>query len=186
MTDDFKDMAAKAKADFENRARKEREHRAVEREGRAKEVDRAVNLLRTQILPLLEEAKAAFQISDGIEAKITLDFDVKNFVSRPPAVRFSCLGPARASDGYRFETPDAEFSANGEEITVKYPKELGAAERPTHTSHDSVVVQKLVHSAVKEVLNSYYRHLEEHRQSGAPIRCLSRFDFGAEKSKKTA
>lgn len=162
---DFRDMADKAKAEHQERIKKEQEARSLERDARAKEVARGVEQLRAYVVGLLDEAKAAFA-AQGIETVIRHEFDVKNFVSRAPSVQFHLLGPVRQRDGYRFETAKAEFSSNGEDVTVKYPKEFDEQGRAPQTSHDSAIIEMLVKDAVKATLNAYYKQLEEHQRRG--------------------
>jgi hypothetical protein len=54
-------------------------------------VDAAIAALTADVHPFLEKAAAAFR-QNGIETKITKDFEVKGIVSKNPTMTFRCIG----------------------------------------------------------------------------------------------
>ena len=151
---DFRELAAKARAEHERKL-KEREVKAeTDRTARSAEVDVAIAVLERHVVPLLERAKDDFH-AEGVEARILKNFDVKKYAKIDPSLKFQCLGPARKSDGYRFEAPAAFFRSDGHTITVEWGEpatNLGSAK-----PGDS---EPLVIEAIKKALASYIAELD--------------------------
>jgi hypothetical protein len=84
MSADFDDMASKAKAAHEARMAQQDRQDTAQRDDRGRIVDAAVAALTAEVLSLLEKAAAAFR-QNGIETKITSDFEVKGIVSEKSA-----------------------------------------------------------------------------------------------------
>ena len=89
MAIDFRDLAAKAKADHEARVKAEDEQHAAERGAYARKGAKATSLLEVEILPLLERAKADLAAT-SVGSAIDKDFDLAGFVSKLPSVSFWC------------------------------------------------------------------------------------------------
>jgi hypothetical protein len=163
MSADFDDMASKAKAAHEARiARRDRQD-AAQRDDKARIVEAAIAALTADVLPLLERAAAAFR-QNGIETKITKDFEVKGIVSKNPTMTFRCIGPMRA-EGWQFEGPAAFFTSNGSVIGVaketydREPTEQLGSGSPGRS-------EALITQAVQKTLDAYFVQLDKYRSIG--------------------
>jgi hypothetical protein len=165
MSADFDDMASKAKAAHEARTAQENRQDAAQRDEKGRIVDAAIAVLTADVLPLLEKAAAAFR-QNGIETKITKDFEVKGIVGKNPSMTFRCIGPMRA-DGWQFEGPAAFFTSNGSVITVGVAKETYDRE-PTEQLGSRLPGQSeaLITQAVKRALDAYFVQLDKYRSIG--------------------
>ena len=106
---DFRDMASKTKAAHEQLKAEADERRKDRESANAGFVQAAVAALNRVVVPLLTQAKEAFE-EDGIRARISEHFDVHNRPTRVlPCVSFRCQGPKRASDGYQYEAAAVFF-----------------------------------------------------------------------------
>jgi hypothetical protein len=164
MAIDFRDLAAKAKADHEARVKAEQERDAAAQRSYARTSARAISLLEAQILPLLDQAKAALAAT-SVETATDKDFDLVGFVSKKPSVSFWCKGPRRA-DGYQFKTEAVVFTSDGEAVTIKPAKILGQKQTPDRTIRDLAELGPAVRQAIEAVLAHYYNELEDHRRQG--------------------
>jgi NCAIR mutase (PurE)-related protein len=90
MSVNFDDMASKAKAAHEARIAEQDRQDAAQRDDKGRTVEAAIAALTADVLPLLEKAAAAFR-QNGIETKITKDFEVKGIVSKNPTMTFRCI-----------------------------------------------------------------------------------------------
>ena len=166
MSADFDDMASKAKAAHEARIAKQDRQDAAQRDDKGRIVEAAIAALTADVLPLLEKAAAAFR-QNGIETKITKDFEVKGIVSKKNATMiFRCIGPMRA-DGWQFEGPAAFFTSNGSVITVGVAKETYDRE-PTEQlgSGSPGRSEALITQAVQKILDAYFVQLDKYRSIG--------------------
>src|SRR5262245_64279641 len=165
MSVDFDDMASKAKAAHEAQIAQQDRKDAAQRDEKERIVDLAISLLKADFLPLLEKAAAAFH-QNGIETKITKDFEVKGIVGKNPSMTFRCIGPMRA-DGWQFEGPAAFFTSNGSVITVGVAKETYDRE-PTEQlgSGSPGQSEALITQAVKRALDAYFVQLDKYRSLG--------------------
>jgi hypothetical protein len=156
---DFGKMADDAKAKQDALAADDAGAATQQRAARAAAVDKAVRALADRVAPLMEKARQDFA-TRSVETKVVSDFDVKNFVSRKPSLKFSCLSPPRKSDQYRMESTIAVFTSDVESIFVHFEqgnslsgsvvdkKELRQA--PIEAS------EEMVTAAVGEVVAHYY------------------------------
>ena len=154
---DFRKMALDAKIE-ENRIESERlaketkvaqEHKIV--------FDKSVAALVSYVLPLLRDAKLAFE-SEGIDVKIFNLYEISQRNSIPTAeLRFQLLGPVRKSDKHRFETGPAFFNANENGIISLGTSEHMQMNRPEKHIGKSpgVSCEELVTKAVEDVLQMY-------------------------------
>ena len=165
MSVDFDDMASKAKAAHEARIAEQDRQDAAQRDDKGRIVEAAIAALTADVLPLLEKAAAAFR-QNGIETKITKDFEVKGIVSKNPTMTFRCIGPMRA-DGWQFEGPAAFFTSNGSVITVGVAKETYDRE-PTEQlgSGSPGRSEALITQAVQKALDAYFVQLDKYRSIG--------------------
>jgi hypothetical protein len=107
MATDFRDLAAKAKADHDARVKAEQARDAEARDAYNRTSAKAVSLLEEQILPLLAQAKADLAAT-SVQSEIDKDFDLAGFVSKKPTISFWCKGPRR-DDGYQFKDRGSRF-----------------------------------------------------------------------------
>jgi hypothetical protein len=165
MAIDFRDLAAKAKADHEERVKAEQARDAEERDAYNRMGAKAISLLEEQILPFLAQAKVDLAAT-SVESAIDKDFDLVGFVSKKPSVSFWCKGPRR-HDGYQFKTEAIAFSSDGEAITIKPAKVLGQRQSPDRIIKDLAELGPAVRQAIEKVLSIYYEQLEDHRRQGS-------------------
>jgi hypothetical protein len=165
MSADFDDMASKAKAVHEARiAQQDRQERA-QRADKGRIVDSAIAALTADVLPFLEKAAVAFR-QNGIETKITKDFEVKGIVGKNPTMTFRCIGPMR-SDGWQFEGPAAFFTSDGSVIIVGVAKETYDREPTEQLGLRSPgQSEALITQAVQKVLDAYFVQLDKYRSIG--------------------
>ena len=165
MSVDFDDMASKAKAAHEAQIAQQDRKDAAQRDEKERIVDLAIAVLTADVLPLLEKAATAFR-QNGIETKITKDFEVKGIVGKIPSMTFRCIGPTRA-DGWQFEGPAAFFTSNGSVITVGVAKETYDREpREQLGSGSPGQSEALITQAVKRALDAYFVQLDKYRSIG--------------------
>jgi hypothetical protein len=165
MSADFDDMASKAKAAHAARMAQQTRQDAAQRDDRGRIVGAAVAALTAEVLPLLEKAALAFR-QNGIETKITSDFEVKGVVSKNPTMTFRCIGPKRM-DGWQFEGPAAFFTSDGSAITVGVAKEIYDRE-PTEQlgSGSPGQSEALITQALQKALDAYFVQLDKYRSLG--------------------
>ena len=165
MSADFDDMASKAKAAHEARiAQQDRQDRA-QRADKGRIVDAAIATLTTDVFPFLEKAAAAFR-QNGIETRITKDFEVKGIASKNPTMTFRCIGPMR-SDGWQFEGPAAFFTSDGSVITVGVARETYDREPTEQLGLCSPgQSEALIAQAVQTALDAYFIQLDKYRSIG--------------------
>jgi hypothetical protein len=129
---------------------------------RSRYVDNALAALISDVLPILEQAAAAFRKKD-IDTKITEDFDVKNHTEKEPSVVFKCLGP-RQADGSRFDGPAVFFSSDGAVIKVEVAKDrYGHGPKEKLGSVARGQSDALVTRGAGRALSAYFDELENHR-----------------------
>jgi hypothetical protein len=164
-TPDFKKLAIQVKAEHDRQiADRDREHKAKD-ETKAKAAQTAFTYLRTEVLALLEQARADFG-EMGIEAKVV---EETSRHGDKPQIKFQLLSPRRRSDSYQLEMPPVFFRCEGEPprtIVVGMgeqafdsapSRELGRAPPGTTVS--------LVETAIREALEIYHREWEPRRHS---------------------
>jgi hypothetical protein len=159
---DFRDMAEKAKAAFdEKRATEDRAAEAA-REEHSRRTDTSIQKLNAVVRPILEKAKAAFR-DTGVDSQITTNFDEIQYHGNPSII-FRCVGPKRSSDDWRLEGPPAFFTAVGDSIEVGLGKnsfdrspveKLGSFKETANT--------ELINKAIKHALDAYYAQMEKYR-----------------------
>src|SRR5271157_2760702 len=165
MSADFDHMASKAKAAHEARMAQYNRQDTAQRDDRVRIVDAAIAALTAEVLPLLEKAVAAFR-QNGIETKITNDFEVKGIVSKNPTMTFRCIGPKR-TDGWQFEGPAAFFTSDGSMITVGVAKEIYDREPAEQLGSGSPgQSEALITRAVQTALDAYFVQLDKYRSIG--------------------
>jgi hypothetical protein len=165
MSANFDDMASKAKAAHEARIAQQDQRDVAKRADKGQIVGAAIAALTADVLPFLEKAAAAFR-QNGIETKITKDFEVKGIESKNPTMTFRCIGPMR-SDGWQFEGPAAFFTSDGTVITVGVAKEVYDRE-PTEQlgSGSPGQSEALITQAVQKALDAYFIQLDKYRAIG--------------------
>jgi hypothetical protein len=160
---DYQKLAAEAKAAHVKRQAEETAKREESRRARAAYVDRAASVLETSVLPKLKEAVAAFE-REGIDSRITTLFDVKDYTDRNPSVKFQCLGPKRASDGWQFESPPIFFSSNGKSVMVGISKHNFSRDADEWTgTAPAENCGDLIDEGIKKAIAEYYSALESNR-----------------------
>jgi len=165
MSVDFDDMASKAKAAHEAQIAQQDRQDTAQRDEKGRIVNAAIAVLAADVLPLLEKAAAAFR-QNGIETKITKDFEVKGIAGKAPSMTFRCIGPLRA-DGWQFEGPAAFFTSNGSVITVGVAKETYDREpREQLGSGSPGQSEALITQAVRSALDAYFVQLNKYRSIG--------------------
>ncbi|WP_143025712.1 hypothetical protein [Paracoccus isoporae] len=103
MTDFASRLRAQKKA-LEAEKRTQDEERASESAARQKILEEQVELLRSVVMPVLNDCQRELQ-AEGMDLRVDEEFDVQNYmVPRNAALKISCGSPARRSDGYRFES----------------------------------------------------------------------------------
>jgi hypothetical protein len=157
----FKDMAERARRAAEERNASRNQQLDDERIERNRVAEAAVNILKMNVIPLLEAAKAEFATT-GVESRIVTDF-----AGREPSVLFQCLGPERRSDKWRFEAPGAFFASDGEYIKIGLG-DKGVDRGPSKGSIASVLpmnAEEGITGAIEKALEAYYKALDEHRHN---------------------
>ena len=117
MSDDYRKMAADAKAALKEREVQLKSETQIARDKRKEYVEKAASPLRDGVLPALQKAVEGFK-AEGIDAKIESELDVTSYASRDPVVKFQCLGPRRVSDGWQFEARPIFFSSDGDRMKL--------------------------------------------------------------------
>jgi hypothetical protein len=162
---DFDDMASKARAGHEARIAQQNRQDSAQRDDKERIVHAAKTALTADVLPLLEKAAAAVR-KNGIETKITKDFEVNGIVSKHPTMTFRCVGPNR-TDGWQFEGPAAFFTSDGSVIKVGVSKEHYDREPREHVgSAPPGQSEALVTQAVQKALDAYFVQLNKYRAIG--------------------
>ena len=170
MVDDFKSMAAKARADHDKRMAEMGSKATAEKDVRSRHIDDAVKLLEAEIMPLLKRAKADFAES-GVDSKIATDFDVKNLTSRLPSVKFWCRGPKQASDNWQFDAPGVTFRSDGKDIKIWFGKTPRQNLRESEVfSVRTPYIAVEVGRALQHALEAYYQELETHQRDRTNLR----------------
>jgi hypothetical protein len=165
MSADFEKMASEANLAHELRMAFKSQQQADRKQARLRLLDDAVAALTSDVIPLLEQAIVAFS-RNGISAKMTRDFAIKECMEKDPSITFKCLGRV---DGAQFEGPAACFSSDGAVITVGVAKKenCGAAEKlgsaPRGESED------LVAHGIQRTLNGLFAEME-HEPDGLTAR----------------
>jgi len=162
---DFRDMASKAKANHKARMKEYEDAANADKQSRDRAAAAAIAVLKREVMPLLERAKAAFRES-GVDSKIDTEFDLTRSANPAPCIGFACIGPQRA-DGYRFQAPASLFWCEGDLIKVGVARETyeKPRERPIGESRAGKS-QNLITKAIAQVLEGYYQELEKHRRNG--------------------
>src|ERR671927_271754 len=111
-------MVQKVKRDQEVRARDEATKGANDKVERTKIIEDGVACLQIYVLPMLEQAKSAFE-SEGISVHIRQNFDVHHYCNVKPSLVFVCAGPSKQNKRGGISEPKsipAFFSSDGAKI----------------------------------------------------------------------
>jgi len=162
MTDDFRSMASKAKQAHDARVSQRETEKESEKALRKEKIEKAVDALRSEVLPILNEAVQAFS-DEGVPCEIDYQFEIEEGLGGWPNVTFQCFGPEDTSKSRAF-TPQSiklHIECNGQNHVVKtssHPilqlsnKEVGV-----------VAVGKaksLLRRAIHSTMESYFSHLD--------------------------
>ena len=160
MTTDFQKLAAEGKANLLRRQKEDSDKRAAETMARSAAVDAAVGALDKRVVPILRDAVKSFAAED-MEFSITTNYDVKNFVSRAPSIKFQGHGPRRKQDGYRFDARAVFFSSpDGTSITAGVAEHGFDTDPKTHLGTVPAEASgELIEMAVKRALENYLAEL---------------------------
>lgn len=161
MAPDFRDMASKTKAAHEQLKAEADERRKDRESADAGFVQAAIAALNRDVVPLLTQAKEAFE-EDGIRATISEHFDVHNRPTRVlPCVSFRCQGPKRASDGYQYEAAAVFFSSDGNSVFAG--SGTSSIDREAKHPIGQAPVggcETLITKAIETALNAYFNERE--------------------------
>jgi Flp pilus assembly CpaE family ATPase len=163
---DFRKIASTARSNHELETNKAIEAARVREQRLKEEVDEAASMLKQFVQPLLTKAVEDLA-AEGILLEIAENFHPRGYPHEVPSISAVCRGPARKSDGHRFNADTILFEARGQQIEVK---NAGSILRSRHKtaigSGDKVNVAGLVEKAVTIAVASYFKELDEWNTMG--------------------
>ena len=164
MSADFEKMASEAKLAHELRVALKSQQQADRKQKRLRLLDDAVAALTSDVIPLLEQAIVAFS-RQGISAKITRDFAIKECMEKDPSITFKCLGRVH---GAQFEGSAACFSSDGAVITAGVAKNDGCGEAEKLGSAPRGESEDLVAHGIQRTLDGLFAEME-HEPAGPSL-----------------
>lgn len=168
MTIDFEQIATLARERDKAKAEEERRQRDNEYEERLHRTQAGIKQLDAGIVPLLENAKQAFE-KEGIPCVIRSDYDVVNYINRLPSVIFQCVGPKKKNRSGGESEPKSVpvfVSSDGDQVEVglgdshfaRYPKKTLARAGVGE-------IEESIAKALETAVSSYFSEIAELRNS---------------------
>ena len=163
MSNSFREMALKAKAAYDEKVATERRKKEADADAKAKGILAQVEVLKTEVLPLLEDAKLALA-ETGVGVKITEEYLDEASSNQHPRLLLKCLGPKRPSDGWQVQAPGLAFTVEGDQVWAAAAETATASRYIVRLGSSRVgEAQTIVSSAIQHALDAYYAELSRHQ-----------------------
>jgi len=162
MAKDFREMAAGVRREHDEAEAAKKKQREEQQQAELYAVQEAINILATNVRPILEEAKNGFA-GESIEFDIKEKFETKTLRHRKPALEAVFLSHPRASDGYQIKTAAAFFDCDSKSIRAGLSRQQFVGDEPVNWSRSVPVGQHqaLVEEYLESALRQHLKRLEE-------------------------
>ena len=163
MSDHFREMALKAKAAYDEKVATERRKKEADADAKAKGILAKVEVLKDEVLPLLNEAKVALE-ETGVGVKIAEEYLDEASSNQPPRILFQCLGLKRPSDGSQIPTSGLAFTVEGDQVWAAAAESATASRYSVRLGSSRVGEGRtIVSKAVQHAVDAYYAELSRHQ-----------------------
>ena len=155
---DFGEVARKKREQFENEQIEKTKKYEDQRLSSLELLNRQVMIVKTQIKPVLEEAKLKC-MGEGIDLITEEHFEVASYtVPRRPMIKLQAMSPRRKADGYQAASTPAFFEADEEKVYVS--RGASSIDRSGKTPFISAAIGEhidIVNDAIVFVIDSYFK-----------------------------
>jgi hypothetical protein len=163
MSNHFREMALKAKAAYDEKVATKRRKKEADADAKAKGILAQVEVLRDEVLPLLNEAKVALE-ETGVGVKIAEEYLDEASSNHPPRILFQCLGLKRPSDRSQIQTSGLAFTVEGDQVWAAAAESATASRYSVRLGSSRVGEGRtIVSKAVQHAVNAYYAELSRHQ-----------------------
>jgi hypothetical protein len=160
MSDDFRNVIDKVKRDRQEKAAQDAEKWAKEKAWRAKSVERGVAALRSAVLPVLVDARAALG-TENITLEIEEDFGGRDVSLAPPRIIVQCTGVDQDRSGGIVHPKSQKMFVSADSEAVRcgfgFQNSDHATEAAFNLRPDAPDLRTKIHEALRHCLESYYR-----------------------------